>query len=465
MKRYLLSVVVMVLLFANSKPAAWGQYSDLYYHRIGDTIVDDAPIYRHNWWGFLGSLSTHETYNVYYSYSFVKQLSYYYTPDTLKVIGLAFMKPYQQPVYSNNIWPYDDSTLYQEYLLLYDAGPDSVRLLTETPWNIRQADPRYLSLEGNGRGEVVGVGQDSCCMSLPWRKTYPVYEYYFDTAFYVTDSFYVGMTNNGSEWNYIPYSGDPQESVYRAIGTKLKYRFAGNVGAGSITCNGLPGECEFHWPGMRQLRWADSLEYYNLTGVPMVFPIVQIDTTVPPPDYCPEVTNIQVEDLGNGSVMITWEDCPNYINVEVSIGRSGQAMSQWSTRMVDDNYMVLNDLEADVIYCVRMRAWCDKEKMTEWSRIITFQSTGVQGPEGVPSPNTMSAHVHVSPNPTSDRTTVSSDYVITHVEVLDAYGKTVISSKVWSRSFTFSTQQMTAGHYIVLVTTSAGRVGKVLEVF
>ena len=59
MKKYLKRSIMLLAVTAMAWEAQ-AQYSDLYYHRVGDTIMYDSPIYYHNWWGFENSYQSQD---------------------------------------------------------------------------------------------------------------------------------------------------------------------------------------------------------------------------------------------------------------------------------------------------------------------------------------------------------------------------------------------------------------------
>ena len=463
MKKHLRRSLMLLVVTAMAWEAQ-AQYSDLYYHRVGDTIMYDSPIYYHNWWGFEQSYQTQERrIRLESGANPRKLLSYSFTATPLEVIGIAALKPI---LHTNPItgvqW---DSAPQQEYFLLYEATPDSVYKVAEIPWY--KDDPhRSIFIRGNG-GINEGTAFDSvCCGSgTRWYEIHPIVEYYFDTPIILHDSFYVGQTFN----SYLDITDPAIDLGWASLcNTSVGYYAAGPVG-GYINCeeqastiHDINNEvCGLYWPSIIYSLPGTALYdehpspwYTNYRWVPMVFPIIRVDTTVPPPDYCPPVENLQVQTAGDSCVDVTWDAFINHqFGYEVQYGPRSMPESQWESAYPDINFAHLCDLNPDFLYGLRVRPYCNADKQEgEWSEVVYFRPTVGAATE----PSALSQHTTLAPNPATESVRVESDYVIMKVDVYDAVGQHVWNIPVYGRRTEIDLGGLTAGGYHLLITTSQG---------
>ena len=438
------------------------QYSDLYYHRVGDTIMYDSPIYYHNWWGFEDAYQTQNRRHILDAYTSTaerKLLSYSFTAMPLEVIGLAVLQD------NSHIYYHDYPIPQQEYYLIYEATPDSVYKVAEVPWSFDDTLSRCFFIRGNGdvHGWDIPDSDSLCCNNgMRWYKYFPVVEYYFDTPISVTDSFYVGYTYNSWQ-DYLEGGGFP-------------FHYVGVLnGGGWVNCEGQSGipspymneECGLYWPsivygipGTSTYVGHPDPWYANYWFIPMVFPIIRVDTTVPPPDYCPPVENLQVQAAGDSSVDVTWDAFINHqFGYEVQYGPRSMPMGNWQSEYPDLNFVHLSDLNPDLLYGIRVRPYCDADKREgKWCEPVYFFPTVGAATE----PSALSEHTTVSPNPAKEKVTIGSDYVVIKVDLYDALGQHLWNFNVGSKQTTVDLDGLAAGRYHLLITTSRGVTAKTL---
>ena len=216
MKTKSITIIVLALCIPVCLHA---QYYNDYYHRIGDTVQWKSPTGYYLWWDF----QHHYEHNIKQptpgwgtGYKAGKALSanYFFTTDTLKVIGLA-------AIYSSNV------PAEQEYFYLFDAQADSMVMKYKIP-KLPGVDSnrRYVHVMGYCEGPMcashnplcspndVSNMADSCCGDCEWTWFLPLYEHYFDSAVYVTDSFYVGFSCFSH-----PYAADAISGRYSEPGS------------------------------------------------------------------------------------------------------------------------------------------------------------------------------------------------------------------------------------------------------
>ena len=443
------------------------QYSDYYYHRVGDTVEWKAPNGYYSWW----ELEHYYENNMMFTWigmcigtlcvDSAIVLQRYYTPTPLKIIGVAGHCWYPQ-----NLGQGDSS--YRDYFLIYDAEPDSFPLKAQVRWNPQ--DPcRYLHFKYHGFISTYQTSNgDTCCAYNPYERYLPLYEYYFDTAVYVTDSFYVGGTHYHQPYYtaFSTYSGSAScdreyQGGFRCTPTdlvmkELAHAILTNCGHDSI------GWQEWHWLDGNTQREQSTYFLPNAQAL-AIYPIVEMDTTVPPEGLCLPVTNLCVPLTDSGCATVTWDWFPNYTRLTLQYGPVNVPPAGWTT--VDVTGQTLHRLSGLTLhaYGVRLRAECDKKDMG-WSEPVTFYNQydpGVSVPEG---DGLLSTQTRLSPNPATGSVWVSSIYGLKRIELYNASGLLVLSAPVSGHGVNVSLEGLPAGHYVAAIVTHNGTTHKKLVI-
>ena len=465
---------------------AWAQYADQYYHRVGDTIEWKPNNGYYSWWEFKPFYED----NVYFEvdkHAFLPRVSdsarllqYFYTPVPLKVIGVAgaaLQKKSQQNIL--------DTSTIPEYYLIYDADSTEFTLKSKTKWS--PFDPhRTVHVKSGEYPYSFDIIQpyDSCCTPCFRDVYFPIYEYYFDEPFYVTDSFYVGCTNANSA---------DHPGIYRIVVVAPTITMYGSIDCGSELIGYIP-VVEFpafsicYPPGILQKGigqyslipyseenprwwWTTELELpVGAGGGPaplLVYPIVEVDTTVPPPDMCDSLRNVQVFPSGT-MAMVTWDDFPNYSSVRLKYGYGTNQDTWHSVDVTGSTHYTLFNLESGKRYGLTMQAECEiSKKSTPWTEPIYFYtgSDTTGGSEGVQGPlSPLSRLTFLQPNPARDRATVSSYYNLRHIDIHNAAGVMVYSASVAGHEAELPLDLLPPGSYVVTVYTHDGTTHKRLVV-
>ena len=483
-------IVIVAFFVVLGTVSVRAQYSDMYYHVTGDTIEWKAPNGYYSWWEFKEYYENNLTSYVYWMdrYLFVyfgsdtnELLMYYYTPVPLKIIGIAGAcfrghvtpHPHQQLII--------DTDDVHEYFLIYDAIGDSFPLVGRLQWN--PFDPhRTLHVITHN---VIGSGfdahaPDSCCTSESITHQYaPIYEYYFDSAIYVSDSFYVG----GSFYGNCSICEDPLYTSYYSVCThygnypcNTEYQsstvYPSLYGGDDRNCQPLGVKLK-HKKLMTNdysfsaTPWSwHTVEDMHL-DIPMFYPLIEVDTTVPPEGSCIRVGNVQAVSSGT-SATVSWDYFPNYTAVYLRYGLAGHPQSLWTTVDVTDQTVhTLADLEPSMLYGVTLQAVCDKDEMA-WSDAVYFYSgidtTGGSDTTGISVPTLLSAQTFLQPNPARDEVTIASSFSLTRIEMHDAAGVLVYSESAVGHQKTLNIDFLRSGTYIVTIQTQAGTTHKKLVV-
>ena len=495
MKKQVMMAMLTVAMLSTTVKA---QYSDLYYHRVGDTIEWRSEIGYYAWWEF----KTFYENNLIVNFDGVCSpihhivgrhgyfgaldssvfLQYFYTPTPLKIVGLAgsCYKGYSgHEVFVDSLMTNNGS---QEYFFLYDAVGDSFLLLAQTPWN--PFDPhRTLHLKISYDGMDFGsVPSDSCCSPLIYERYAPIYEYYFDSAIYVNDSFYVG----GSIYNYSYYANrfNAPVTLYKFVCTHHPIPCDPDVqlssGCVGTSCQSVGGKMKFKYsteynptPSPNDTAFASAPWQWvsvstDCIHIPVVYPLIEVDTTVPPATACVPVANVQATVEGT-TATVTWDGFPNYTSLRLRYGFAAHPQSVWTEVTLPEGTTMytLSGLLPTMPYGVTLQAECEK-KETEWSAPVTFYtgqdtSSGGQGTEGVEE-TMLSRLTFLAPNPARDEVTVTSSFSLSRIEIHDLQGVMVFSEPVSGHDVTLPLDFLRSGTYIVSIHTHNGTTHKRLAV-
>lgn len=492
MKKYIFIFFIQLSLSAGNHIRA--QYSDYYYHIVGDTIEWQANNGYYSWWEFQPFFEQNLVMQIYTGPSNVGlfdstiQLMKFFTPIPLKIIGIAgtgirgrniAIPGVPDQVFAGYV---PDTNMFQEYYYIYDADSSRMTLKVQLPWRPLDPDPgRTLHLKIHRSWQIDGLNEsllDSCCAYRPEEYYMPIHEYYFDSAFYVTDSFYVGGSYFGNAYSL--FTGIPSSDSI-----KTHYFYVNAIQRGFIPCNidfqdtSEANRCDlpvihYKWKRGRpyldevsprtpfdSMPWQDVDVRYPM----LIYPIVEMDTTVPPVDACPPVANVQTFVSGT-TATITWDDFPNYSSVELCYGLCSSPQSQWETvEVVDNAHYTLTDLNESSCYRVMLRAFCDTSKIeTPWSDVVLFYSgrdttdtTGIQS-------TALSQLTFMAPNPAKDMVTVSSRYNLQEIDIWTVDGVWVHHQFVAGHKVTVPIDFLYPGTYIVAIRTYNGTTHKKLLV-
>ena len=488
------------LVFLLTPLCPQAQYSHLYYHCQRDTIIRDAETYYHSWWEFENSLSTHQIYNL---VNFVlptnKLLLYHFSDTPLQVVGLAIMPPtIVPPAFSNDPYYYYDTTALREYLYLCEAGVDTTYELAKVRWfpadtqrfikiintESTNLDPTTSFLRYSN-GMFFTPGDTVCCGGVPYTHITNVAEYYFESPITVTDSFYVGCSNI----SFDPFH--PSTSEGRFYPQQHYITALQGVWREPVDCNGdtavqvspyeiwwqpdSKGVCRIQWPAIIENHWSDYGEnppssdpycydgtfYVSSPYIPMVFPIVMVDTTVPPRSYCPKVENLQISSNTPGCIDLSWDAFVNHRNgYDIFYGPRNLPESEWNTLYVENNFAQVCDLDTNFFYQFRVAPVCDSlQNSAHWVTSSSMRPSGADS-VAVVEPSALARHTILSPNPTSGSVHLHSDYVITHLDLYDADGRHLDNRTYPGFDTDFDLSTLAAGIYHLVITTSQGITAK-----
>ena len=307
----------------------------------------------------------------------------------------------------------------------------------------------------------------------------PLKEYYFDNPVYVEDSFYVGGTYFGGINNYTSpdtyYAGSSFGLFHRLCDENFQqelhdvvYPSLTNgcipIGMPLLKFKGLVGRdvtfYDYGYFSSAPWRWFMPIEGVFI----MVYPIVEVDTTVPPAWACDPIANVQVTTAGT-SATVTWDGFPHYSRVLLRYGKRAQPQSQWTEVDVTGNTLyTLADLNPVTYYSVTLKAECDtSKKETPWCEPVTFYvgtDTSGGGTEGIDGATLLSRLTFLQPNPARDEVTVTSSFNLTAIDIWTADGVMVYHGERSGHDTSVDVSWLRAGTYIISIHTHNGTTHK-----
>ena len=486
-KRFLVAALLLAVAVS-----AQAQYSDLYYHRVGDTIEWRSEIGYYAWWDFEYYYANNLPLRIWpydltaFQGTFatdgkdsVVVVQRYYTPTPLKVVGLAGgcvrTNGYPDTAFVDTFFHNCDTNIYKDYFVIYDALPDSFPLVGKAEWS--PFDPyRVLHVKSHYPHHLF-PGDTDCCKYWPMEKYLPIYEYYFDSAIVVADSFYVGGTFFGEDYGCL------------MAGIRTTYWTAMYGVGGFDPCEAnyvLPQtmhQCDIH-PGLYKTKYGLTIStnpnqvYMNreFAGAPwewymsrahfLIYPLIEVDTTVPPASACVPIENIQVTPSGT-SATVTWDGFPNYSRILLRYGKAHLPQSQWSEIDVTGNTLyTLTNLEPMSRYSVTLKAECEtSKKETPWSAPVTFYVADTSGGEGIgETPTLLSQMTFLQPSPAQDEVTVTSSFNLIAIDIWTADGVMVYHGDKSGHDTVLDVSYLRAGTYIVAIHTHNGTTHKKLQI-
>jgi hypothetical protein len=200
-----------------------------------------------------------------------------------------------------------------------------------------------------------------------------------------------------------------------------------------------------------------------LPEFPIVYPLIEVDTTMPPTSLCLPVANVEVS-VGDSVATVTWDDMANYTSVLLRYGPFGVAESQWTVEDVTGSSLyTLTGLNPDYTYGVSLKVECEK-KVQDWSSPVYFRqgdTTGGGEPgAGVEQATALSGLTSLSPNPARDGFRVTSSFGLRRIEMHDLQGVLVYSEPKLGHEAEVRTHELLPGTYIVTVCTEGGTTHK-----
>ena len=431
---------------------------------------------------------------------------YNYTERPLTVVGIAgtFMV---MDSYTNSITY--DTMATQEYLLLYDATPDTYLMVAQVPIHVRDSH-RYAMIVTDYHYDAWAT--DHCCLATGDTSVViaPLYTYYFDMPVTVEDSFYIGHT-----YNYQFLDGLPRYwfSSGALRGPQYDARFP-IENCDSTPCQHIPVQkYRFDFGG----RTPEYVAYYDVGRYLMLFPLV-----VPSP--CGTVKELRVTDADSGRARLVWEPDIQHVSWEVAWGPQGTPPDSCNILTCQEPSAMLDGIPADSHYVAYVRGVCDHLDSiyySDWSegvdifyisrhlvqvlandpargrvsgggvylirdtatlsatpwtmyRFLQWSDGDINNPrqivvtqdtlftaifvshDGIDHPDGTELPVQLLPNPANGMVRVIAPCRMTYIELIDAQGRLALSYQADGDTFLLDISRLTKGSYVVKVHSEQG---------
>ena len=400
------------------------------------------------------------------------RVRYNYTDRPLRIAGLAACFYFPDWILDSNGFPPDSIMTLPEYLLLFDATPDSFALKAQVP--IQLSIPhRYMSFYNHS--------PTGCCERYFDRPgTHHLYEYYFDKPITVEDSFYVGGTNhNGTAIQWVDH-GDTSYAISIHTNGPLYYgsiemnRYKGPVdyylGMGypcdTNTCPYLPDQLYRVWQAYNAQVGAGDTVYRLQNDFLVVLPIIDPD---PSSLTCHEITSPYVSIISPGSVHITWDSNDYQIAWEVSYCPEGVSPDAGTIIYCTSPSCDITVPDLTTSWKVYVRGVCSycnglHTVYGDWNQgsyIYRYHPQDPEDPEdpeeGIgDTPNSDGNNLTLHPNPAKDQVQLLSAYELSKVEIADGLGRIILSLPAEGHSSVIDISPLPKGSYVVMAYSSLG---------
>ena len=337
-----------------------------------------------------------------------------HTDRPIKIIGIAFS-------FSLGVRPPDFPTVV---LSLYDSTMNELICDTSLGMYLDHSNATYVPNDSSYQIFTVpglynvplivnGYLQTGCYHPGPEKLVLKKFYFPNDTGITVTGDFWIGYDriSNDIPTVLLEYHNDQRAYIYE---TDFKgHRYDGT--------------------------WYDDTIY---GVVPLLFPIVETE--------CPEVTGLQTTIDSSGCVDIVWDSAEKPTQWVVEVQGNGLSISE----TVSSCRWRLCGIDTNEYYIVRVKAHCvesDTSTWSLWSDVKLFGRTRPLGTLGVPT-----LKVTLSPNPASERVTVSATGMQS-VELLAVDGTVIMRRDgLHQDEYSLDLKGLSAGVYMVRVSTPLG---------
>ena len=398
-------------------------------------------------------------------------LQYNYTDDSagMEVVGLSAAVFFDQL----------RSTARPEYLLLYEARPDTFELKGQLQWDetdtAGRPDGRWL-VNYTDCGDIWPGAPGMVDFSYDNTKLIgiKIFDLYFDTTIVVYDSFYVGGTSHFEQIGGTYSSSQNSRCHYLTFAPHLFNYIKDD------TCT-IPTLWKLYhydppYTPLNEWYWVQSNQFL------MILPIIRVvDTTFAHVPECPRVSGLFARGNYTDTVTVQWAQDSLHTEFELSYGREGIAAEDGTIVTVNGNRWQFTDTAYnDIPMVAYVRTVCreyDTLRWSGWSSVRwrlhhevadtshsdTTQTEGIVVPE---EGDDLTRYVRLMPNPASGNVVVMSSYGIESVEVYDVRGERVAELTGVGRERTagFDVSRWAKGAYVVLVRTPMGTASKRLVV-
>ena len=423
-----------------------------FYHNSGDTIDNMDTIYWIPEWyrNFINDSMSNMGEEHAPAAGSCDVLMKCFTETPIQVIGIASVFSPNNNGSSPDNWP-DSISPEQDYLRLYQAYPDTMRLAINLPFNVR--DPyRIIRLDLRTQNWI------ECCQNdyRRWIKHFRIYEKYLEKPVTVFDSFYIGGTMSEIMENHVHYDNHIR---YWAINGSSYYGICD-----TFQCT-IPEQTfkivnKYETPLAYDTLPPGHVLWIKRRSYLYTFPILLIDTTFANPGtepyLCPQVEHFRAPMTWESGGTLMWDVNARHLKWQVRICDIGLPPDNFFIdTCINVPYYTVEGLQSHTHYSAYVRGVCEHYGDTlygDWSNDMDLYTI-----VDISKPDYLNEFVQLLPNPASDIVQVLSSFNIERVEIYDLQGKKVFDSgNVSGVSFSADVKSLNRGAYVVVVHNQQG---------
>ena len=447
-----------------------------------DTVFGVFPNYYYNWYRYMPTGISHDdaascfyqagvTYRIYkyahdtsnarlpISDTFAREVAVEMHPDSsVKVIGISYpLKDEEfhifrngslgQPYHRfNRFYPESDLVNYYNDLGINPADitvhcnvyDKNMNLVHSQSRSFMSSDTtRYIQLYHRPIYDYLNHDYHP---NLWEPRFFPMTDVFFDSALYLTDTFYISKT--------MTFTDDTTIIIPGGIVT---FEFHGYGGETRI----IPWERRLYRDTLFTGTWQEEEYGWHVT---CLFPIIERDG-----DTCPQVRDVQCFKGTSTQFFLRWASGVNHHDWQVSYGPAGTAPESGTILECNQRQTSLITVDPDSHYVAYVRARCRfaRDEWGPWSDSVSIWLNQPTDAIEYAFPNIA---VTLTPNPSADAVTVSADGTLLTLELRDLLGRTVLSQQPSANSATVDVSTLPAGTYILRLHTPQGVATKKLVV-
>lgn len=335
--------------------------------------------------------------------------------------------------------------------------------------------PEYARVRRNGDYEILAEARFDTATPryvnyIGGSRYMNVYEAYFDSAIYVSDTFYVTSTHNNNYniavdsdwfdgygiilWNYEIRSAHPRTSVGFSYHRLTEENYINHSPFGRHIIRMYTISDKFNSHAYLTNKWYRIATPRDYMHVFLIFDTTTFyDSTAA--ELCMPPTHVRTGRIAADSTMVMW-NANGGERSEVSVCDAGCSVPDSGVVMqTTASFAFLTQLEHGGKYTVWVRNICENGDTSQWSDGLLFEVPADSGSiEAVMDVD--NEFFHISPNPASDVVNVFSSFKIHDLSIYATDGRLMKRERVDGLSKNVDISMLPKGMYIVRATTVHG---------